>query len=193
MRRARPGVILLEVDGEPWRTVPDDVVIRCGLAADVALERPLLRRLRAELRRAEALALAGRALRTRDLSRRRVGERLEQAGLPPAAGQSALAALVEAGVLDDSRLAVRRAHSLAERGWGNAAVAERLRGEGIGEDEIQPALADLEPELDRAARLVANAGGAAKAWALLSRRGFNPDTIEALVDPLDGAERGGLG
>ena len=173
--------------------MPDDVVVRCGLAADVALERPLLRRLRAELRRAEALALAGRALRTRDLSRRRVGERLERAGVPPAAEQSALAALVEAGVLDDSRLALRRAHSLAERGWGNAAVAERLRREGIGENEIQPALAGLDPELDRAAPLVASAGGTAKAWALLSRRGFDPDTIEALVDPLDGAEHGGLG
>ena len=173
--------------------MPDDVVTRCGLAADVALERPLLRQLRTELRRAEALAVAGRALRTRDLSRRRVGERLERAGVPPAAEQSALAALVEAGVLDDSRLALRRAHSLAERGWGNAAVAERLRREGIGENEIQPALAGLDPELDRAAPLVASAGGTAKAWALLSRRGFDPDTIEALVDPLDGAEHGGLG
>jgi SOS response regulatory protein OraA/RecX len=173
--------------------VPDDVVIRCGLAADVTLERPLLRLLRAELRRAEALALAGRALRTRDLSRRRIGERLQRAGVPRAAEESAVAALVEAGVLDDSRLAVRRAHSLAERGWGNAAVAERLRGEGIGEDAVEPALADLEPELERATRLVASAGGAVKAWALLSRRGFDPDTIEAVVDQLDGAERGGLG
>jgi SOS response regulatory protein OraA/RecX len=173
--------------------VPDEVVIRCGLAANVTLERPLLRQLRTELRKAEALAVAGRALRTRDLSHRRVRDRLERAGVPPAAEQSALAALAAAGVLDDSRLAFRRAHTLAERGWGNAAVAERLRGEGIGEHAIQPALADLEPELDRAARLVASAGGAAKAWALLSRRGFDPDTIEALVDPLDGTECGGLG
>lgn len=173
--------------------MPDDVVIRCGLAAGVALERPLLRRLRAELRRSEALAVAGRALRRRDLSRRRLGERLDRAGVALAAEQSALAALVEAGAVDDARLAHRRAHALADRGWGNAAVAERLRGEGIGESDIQQALAGLDPELDRAACLVAGVGGAAKAWALLSRRGFDPETIEALVDPLDGAERGGLG
>ena len=45
--------MLLEVDGRPWRTVPDRVVVRCGLAADVELTRPLLRHLRAELRDAD--------------------------------------------------------------------------------------------------------------------------------------------
>jgi SOS response regulatory protein OraA/RecX len=173
--------------------VPDDVVVRCGLSADVALERPLLRRLRTELRRADALAVAGRALRTRDLSRKRLGERLERAGVAPAAEQDVIAALVEAGALDDERLAVRRAQALAERGWGNAVVAERLRHEGIAESEIQPALAALDPELERAARVIAKVGAPRKAWALLARRGFDSDTIEALVDPLDGTERSGLG
>jgi SOS response regulatory protein OraA/RecX len=180
------------VDGEPWRTVPDDVVIRCGLATGVALERPLLRRLRAELRRAEALVIAGRALRRRDLSRRRLGERLDRAGVAPAAEQSVLASLVEAGAVDDARLARTRACSLAERGWGNAAIAERLQREGVGESDIDQALAGLDPERDRGARLLASLGPA-KAWTLLSRRGFDPETIEALVDPLDGAEPGGLG
>ena len=99
LRRARPGTVLLEVDGEPWRTVPDDVVVRCRLAAGVELERPLLRLLRRELRHAEALELAGRTLRRRDLSRRRLSERLEQAGVAPAAERSALAALTEARIV----------------------------------------------------------------------------------------------
>jgi SOS response regulatory protein OraA/RecX len=139
------------------------------------------------------LAVAGRALRTRDLSRKRLGERLERAGVAPAAEQDVIAALLEAGALDDERLALRRAQALGERGWGNAVVAERLRREGIPENQIQPALEALDPELERASRIVAKVGDPRKAWALLARRGFDPDTVEALVDPLDGTERSGLG
>jgi len=119
------------VDGEPWRTVPDAVVVRCGLRADLELDRPLLRRLRRELREAEALTVAGRSLRRRDLSTRRLAERLEKAGVAPAAERSALQALTDARVLDDARLAEARASSLAERGWGDAAIAARLEAEGI--------------------------------------------------------------
>jgi regulatory protein len=181
------------VDGRPWRTVPDDVVVRCGLSAGVELERPLLRRLRAELRKAEALALAGRALARRDLSRRRLAERLQRAGVSAEPRQGALAALAKVGAVDDARVAKRRAASLAERGWGNAAIAHRLQGEGLGDEEIDRALAEIAPELERAAGLAKPLRDQRKAWTLLARRGFDPETIEAVLGALDEPQGGGLG
>ena len=193
LRRVRPGTVLLELDGEPWRAVPDEVVVRCGLSAGVELDRPLLRLLRRELRRAEALDLAGRTLRRRDLSVRRLSERLERAGVAPAAERSALLALSEARIVDDARLADSRAATLAERGWGNVAITARLEAEGIPEADAGSAIAKLEPEAPRAARAAAAVSDPRKAWALLARRGFDEETIEAVVETLDEKTRGGLG
>jgi SOS response regulatory protein OraA/RecX len=180
------------VDGEPWRTVPDDVVVRCGLAAGVALERPLLRRLRKELRHSEALAVADRTLRRRDLSTRRLAERLERAGVAPAAERSALEALTEARLLDDARLAAARAAALAARGWGDAAIAARLEAEGIAEAVAREALGGLTAETARAVE-ISRGLDRRKAWALLARRGFGEATIEALMGSLDEGPGGGLG
>jgi SOS response regulatory protein OraA/RecX len=193
LRRARSGVILLEVDGEPWRTVPDEVVVRCRLGAGVELDRPLLRLLRRELRQAEALALAGRTLRRRDVSLRRLSERLERAGVAPAIERSALVALTEARILNDARLAASRAAALSERGWANAAIRARLQAEGIPKAEARAAILELEAEEARAARTVANVSDPRKAWALLTRRGFDEETIEAVVGALDEHAGGWLG
>jgi SOS response regulatory protein OraA/RecX len=193
LRRARPGTVLLELDGEPWRFVPDEVVVRCGLSSGVELDRPLLRLLRRELRRAEALDLAGRTLRRRDLSHRRLSERLERGGVAPAAGRSALLALSEARIVDDARLANGRAATLAERGWGDAAIAARLDAEGIPEAEAGSAIAKLESEAARAARAAVAMSDRRKVWALLTRRGFAEETIEAVVESLDEETGGGLG
>jgi SOS response regulatory protein OraA/RecX len=173
--------------------VPDEVVLRCGLAAGVVLDRTLLRRLRSELRHAEALVVADRALRRRDLSRHRLAERLERAGIPPVVQRRALTTLSEASVLDDARLARGRAASLADRGWGDAAIRERLQGEGIGPDEIETALGDIPPEAERAVALADRVRDGRRAWVFLARRGFDPDAIATAVGPLDEGEVGGLG
>jgi regulatory protein len=173
--------------------VSDDVVVRCGLAAGVELDRPLLRRLRAELRNAEALALAGRALRRRDLSQRRLADRLERAGVAPAAERHALATLTDAGAVDDARLARARAASLTKRGWGDDAIVSRLAAEGIQESDTRAALELLPPEAERASRVVADVPEPRKAWALLARRGFDAETIEAVLGSLDEDAGGRLG
>jgi SOS response regulatory protein OraA/RecX len=172
--------------------VPDDVVVRCGLRADLELDRPLLRRLRRELRQAEALAVAGRSLRRRDLSTRRLAERLDCAGVAPAAERSALQALTDARILDDSRLAEARASTLAERGWGDAAIAARLEAEGIAEDEARAALAGLPAEALRVEKITRGLSRA-QAWTVLARRGFDEETISAVVGWLDEEADGGLG
>jgi len=173
------------VDGSPWRTVPDEVVLRCGLAAGVDLDRPLLRRLRHELQHADALQRAGRALARRPLSEQRLDERLEGAGMAADARLTALTRLKASGLVDDAKLARGRADSLAGRGWGDSAIAARLAAEGFGEPAVREALEALEPEIDRAAALVVNVADRPKAWALLARRGFTPDSAETAIGALD--------
>jgi SOS response regulatory protein OraA/RecX len=185
LRRAGPGRIALEVDGSSWRVVSDDVVVRCGLAAGVELDRPLLRRLRSELRRAEALETAARALAQRDLARQRVSERLRRRRVPPATAETVLATLADAGLVDDARVAGRRARALAERGWGDAAIAARLDQEGITEADAAAALADLAPERERAAELAAREPDRRGAARLLARRGFAFETVDDVVGPVD--------
>jgi len=185
VRRERPGRVALEVDGRAWRVVPDDVVARCGLAPGVVLERPLLRRLRRELRRAEALGAATRSLARRDLSARRLRERLDARGIRAPAADAALATLESAGVVDDARLARSRGAGLAERGWGDAAIVARLEQEGIAPAQARAALSELLPEPERAAALAAGTPDRPTAWRLLARRGFSSDSIEHAVGVLD--------
>ena len=185
VRRSRPGRAELELDGRPWRVVPDEVVLRCGLAPGVELDRPLLRALRGELRRAEALDAAARTLSRRDVSTRRLRERLAARRVRAPAAETALATLAAVGLLDDARLARTRARSLAERGWGDTAVAARLEDAGVPVEHVRAALAELPPEPERAALLARNAPDVRAAWKLLARRGFAPETIEDAVGPLD--------
>jgi hypothetical protein len=104
----RPGRVELEVDGRRWRLVPDEVVLHCGLAVGVELDRPLLRALRRELRRAEALGAAVRTVSRRDVSTRRLHDRLAARGVRRADAERAVATLEGAGVLDDARTAGSR-------------------------------------------------------------------------------------
>jgi SOS response regulatory protein OraA/RecX len=179
LREDRRGRVAVELDGESWRTLPLEVVARAGLAEGKTLAREDLRLLRRELRRAEALALAGRALRTRDLSGHQLTDRLSRRAISPAAREEALDVLARAGVLDDARLARNRAGALAERGYGDAAIRHDLEGRGIGGDELDAAVADLEPELDRARRLVERRGPGARTARFLAGKGFGEEALDA--------------
>ena len=163
------------------------MVVRCGLATGVELDRPLLRRLRSELRRAEALETVVRALARGDLTRRRVGERLRRKGVAPATEETVLSTLASAGLVDDARVARARASTLAERGWGDAAIAARLEADGVDEADAAAALAELPPEDERATDLVADERDRRGAARLLARRGFAFETIEDVVGPVDDA------
>jgi SOS response regulatory protein OraA/RecX len=110
----------------------------------------------------------------------------------PDAEEAAVATLAGAGFVDDARLARGRALALAEKGWGDAAIEARLVGEGLPEPMIRAAVVELEPEAQRAARIV---GGltALKAWPLLQRRGFELEAIETVLGALDEKGVEGLG
>src|SRR5919202_6469063 len=175
----RSDRVAVELDGSPWRTLPLEVVVRTRLQAGSELDRERARTLRRELRRHEALAASAVALRHRDLSTRRLEQRLERRTVPPAERARAVETLTRAGLLDDARFARGRARALAARGYGDAAIRFDLERQGVDAELAAEALAELEPERDRALRLAASAGGAARAARLLARRGFGEDAIEA--------------
>lgn len=187
VRRSRPGRVALEVDGRPWRIVPDDVAVSCGLRAGLELERPLLRDLRRALRRSEALEAAVRTVSRRDLSSRRLRERLDARGVASPEAEAAVETLASAGVVDDERLARARARSIADRGWGDAAIEARLEQEGLPRGAVTQAIDELATERERAAALVAGEPDRLAAWRLLGRRGFAAETVEDVLGVLDDA------
>ncbi|HEX9599517.1 MAG TPA: regulatory protein RecX [Gaiellaceae bacterium] len=175
----RRGRVAVELDGTPWRTLPVDVVARAGLTEGRALDRPALRLLRHELRRAEALGFAGRALRRQDLSKRGIAERLARASVAPAAVEESLTVLARAGLVDDARFARTRAGNLAERGYGDAAIRHDLGRQGVAAEVIQQALEGLEAEAERARRLVERRGPGVKTARYLASKGFGEEALEA--------------
>lgn len=182
LRAERHGHVLVELDGEPWRALPAGVVARTLLRVGQELDRPRLRELGRELRRAEALERAARALKHRDLSTRALGERLERAGVAAREREQALETLARVGYVDDERFAQRRAQGLAERDWGDAAIADDLERQGIPPAAAAAALAALEPERDRAQRVAGARGATRRTAAYLGRRGFGEDALESVLD-----------
>ena len=175
------GRVRVELDGGPWRTLPAEAVVRAGLAVGCVLDRPRARTLRRELRRAEALARAARALRSRDLPGRALDARLERAGFAEHERDAALGTLTRAGLVDDARYARARAETLAERGRGDAAIAWELERHGIASELVDAALAELAPEADRAHALAERLGRGPSTARLLARRGFGADAVEAAL------------
>lgn len=181
LREDRRGRVAVELDGSPWRVLPADVVVRAGLLEGRRLDRAAVRLLRRELRRAEALEVATRALRSRDLSRRRLAELLERAAVPPAAAAESLGALTRAGLVDDARVARMRALALAGRGYGDEAIRHRLGEEGLEPEPVEEAVAGLGPELERALRLIERRGAGPRTARYLTARGFGEEAVEAAL------------
>jgi SOS response regulatory protein OraA/RecX len=166
----------IHLDDAPWRLVPADAVVRAGLFIGRALDRDAARALGRELRRSQALTDAVRVLRHRDVSRRKLDERLKRRGTRDSTRQEALDALERAGLVDDARVATGRAGSLAERGYGDAAIRFALEAEGIDAALVDEALAGLEPERARAERLLAD-GCDPKALRRLAAKGYDAETL----------------
>jgi SOS response regulatory protein OraA/RecX len=168
--------------------LPAEPVLRAGLCVGCALDRPRARTLRRELRQAEALVRAGKALRSRDLPARALDARLERAGVAAPERAATLGALTRAGVVDDSRYAHARAAALAERGRGDAAIAWDLERRGVAAGVVEAALARLAPEPERARALADGLGRDPTTARLLARRGFGEEAVEAALGGTFAAE-----
>ncbi|HEU5280115.1 MAG TPA: regulatory protein RecX [Gaiellaceae bacterium] len=188
LREDRRGRVAVELDGGFWRTLPADVVVRAGLVEGRALDRAAARLLRRELRRFEALESAARALRSRDRSRAELEARLQRRAVSPAVVEESLDALVAAGLVDDARLAQNRAASLAERGYGDAAIRHDLERRGVTAELVEAALCRLEPEQVRAQAVVERRGRGLGTARYLAGKGFGEESLELAAGPAFGQD-----
>jgi regulatory protein len=131
--------------------------------------------------REEALAVATRALARREHSRRSLAERLQRAGVGNSEAEEVLAELERLGLLDDGRFALERARVLAERGKGDAAIRFDLERSGVSAAAVEEALAQVDPERERAERLVGRRGATPATARLLAGRGFDEDVVATVV------------
>lgn len=136
---------------------------------------------RSTSQRADGRELALRALRARDLSAAALARRLEERGVDADDVAETIEALVRTGLVDDARLAQRRAESLAERGAGDALVRHRLRELGLDPEAVEAAVAALEPEETRAARVAARRGPGPRTARYLAGKGFSEETVRAVA------------
>ena len=130
---------------------------------------------------AEALAVAMRALARREYSRRGLRERLGRAGISAEDARAVVEELRERGLLDEGRFADERARVLAERGRGDGAIRFELEREGLEAEAIEAAVGELEPERERAERLVLHRGASPATARLLASRGFDEDVVTGAV------------
>ncbi|MBA3383782.1 MAG: regulatory protein RecX [Actinobacteria bacterium] len=178
LRELRGGRVAVELDGARWRTVPAEVVVRVRLGVGEALERPRLRELARELRRARAVDTALRAVSRREQSAAELDLRLQRRGFAPGLREETLNRLERVGLVDDERYAMRRAETLCERGHGDEAIRWRLERGGVAHETASKAIAALPPERQRARLVVAVRGAGLRTATELARRGFGEDAIE---------------
>jgi regulatory protein len=181
LRERKRGKVEVELDGEPWRVLPAAAVVRAELRVGRRLDRETARLLARELRRAAAMSRATRALSARDRSRGELEARLDAAGVSEAAKAEALGSLEASGLLDDARVAESRARDMARRGYGDAAIRSDLRLKRIESDTIATALEELEPEAERAQRVLAGKERTPTVLRRLAARGFSRDTLDELA------------
>jgi regulatory protein len=185
--RARVAV---ELDGQPWRTFPAEAVARAGITAGSTLGREQARALRREVRELEARRASLSTLRYSDHTRASLRRRLEAKGIAPAAREAAVETMERSGLVDDRRFAHGRAALLCARASGDALIREDLRSRGVAPELVEEAVAALEPESDRAQRLIQAQGGGVRAVRRLAARGFAPDVLEDLIALSADAELG---
>lgn len=183
--RARRGAVAVELDGAPWRTLPAAAVLEAGLAAGTELDRARARALARAVRRQRAESIALRAIARRDRSRTSLDARLADAGVAAPDRTEVLDRAERSGLVDDARFAAARARQLAERGAGDLLVLADLERHGVDEQVAREALAALEAEVDRLARIVGRRGATARTLRYLTSRGFAEESLEGLVADIE--------
>ena len=130
----------------------------------------------------DALEAALRALRHRDLSTADLERRLGSRGFDEEERAVAVATLQRTGVLDDRRFAELRAAALAGREAGDALIRHDLERAGVDSELVEDAVRLVEPERERARRIVERRGVDPKAIRYLASKGFADETLAAVAD-----------
>ena len=132
-------------------------------------------------REEDAVETAIRALRHRDRSTAELDARLAKRGIDAEEREQALETLERVGYVDDERFARTRAEQLAARSSGDALIRHDLEQRGVAAEVVEAALGSLEPERERAQRLVAQRGATLKTARYLAARGFGEEALEGIV------------
>ena len=185
-----PAGVVVELDGVVWRTLPVDAVVDAGLHVGLVLDRARAVALARARRRSRADDVAVRAVARREHSRTTLDARLARAGVGATVRRETVERAERHGLVDDGRFAVQRAQNLAGRGAGDALVRDDLARQGIDEPVARSIVAELEPEAERAARIVAARGRSPRTIRYLASKGFSEETLEPLIAEI---ENGALG
>lgn len=133
----------------------------------------------------DALETALAALRRREHSVHELERRLEGRGYDPGSRAHAIRTLVRTGLLDDARFAEARASALVRRGAGDALIRHALVAAGVADDVVELALAELEPETERARSIVARRGPGRRTARYLSGKGFSDEVVAAVAGAVE--------
>lgn len=143
--------------------------------------------------------VALRLLGVRARSRAEIRERLTRREFDEPTIDDVLARLTDAGLIDDDDFAQQWVASRSRySGRGRLALRRELRTKGVAAHTVEAALAEIEPEDERAQAVVlatkklasssldlSDSGERAKAYrrlaGVLGRRGFPPDVISSVV------------
>lgn len=192
----RSGGVRVRVDGRPYGTVGTQDVIELGLVDGEPIGRAAFADLgrRAEIFAARAVAL--RMLAMRALPSREIMRRLLRKGHAKPAAESAVEALLSAGLINDAEFARHHARTRARRSLGPNRLVSELRRLGINERMAEQAVADVyaregvDPRAqlrDVARRKAASLRGLdplaarRRLRAFLLRRGYSGADVSAVV------------
>ncbi len=194
----RPGAVKVQVDGQPFCTVPGDVAAQLGLVVGRTLEGPLEATLQAAADAEAAFRTVLRALEVRSYARADLGRRLVRKGHPREAVDLALEKAAGLGLLDDAAFARGYVETRAARGRGPSRLAADLARMGVARSHVDAALAaQFPPDEDHTALPRALAEKRARQLgalpkpmkkrrllAYLARRGFAGREISEMVSRL---------
>jgi regulatory protein len=130
----------------------------------------------------DAFTAGIKALARRELSRAELSARLVRAGFDREDARLAIDRLADGGYQSDCRAASERARSLASRRYGDVAIRADLRRRGIGDEDVERAIAGVTPESERADVLSHRAADSAKLLSTLQRKGYTDDAIDRVAD-----------
>jgi regulatory protein len=193
LRRPRPGEPTVEVvlgSGERVR-VHDRRIVEHGLHTGAALDPAVEDALRGASIIDSAERRALRLIARRPRSQAELARRMGDWGLAPADAGAVLDRLAAMGVVDDQALAVAVVSARRERGHGRLRIAADLERLAVDPDTgAEAAATSAAGEVERARHALGGRGGEAardpaavrRAAAFLARRGFDTETVAAVLD-----------
>ncbi len=203
--RRDPDRVTIKVSGKPVANLSANLVAEMKLAVDQPWSEALAAQVAAAVEYDQAMREAMRRLGRRPLSTQQLRQYLTQRGHGERAVQRAVGRLMELGLLDDAafgRELIRQ--TIARKAAGPRLLRTKLIQQGLDRSMVEDLLAETTPTeapLEQAIELARKklrslarldpAVRTRRLWGLLARRGYDPDTIQAVLRNVQGCNPGG--